>query len=213
MGNPPVQYMHPAHPFSDCARAVGQLRQHTASYVALFNQLFRIRCAQSGNKGRLIVNIFIKAFNIRKESQLLRLCNGACRIVRIDIISLEFIVQANGGHNREKILFQKVIQHLGIYILHIPYKTDVFAVRIFFIHSDESAVLAADAHCFHTQFLHHRHKAFIHLGKDHFCNFHRLFVRNPQTVYKLGLLSHFPYPTADFLAASVNDNGLKAYQL
>ena len=64
---------------------------------------------QFGNKCGFIFRVFVNAFDIGQERQLLRIDrfgDGAGRIVRINIVSIKRFIQADRTNNRKKILFQ-----------------------------------------------------------------------------------------------------------
>ena len=81
-----------------------------------------------------------------------------------------------------------------------------------YLHLQQPAILAADAHGFHAQFLNHCDQVFVHFVQNHLRDFHGLAVCDAQAVYEGGFLAYFPHPAADFLAAAVDDDGLEAYQ-
>ncbi len=122
-------------------------------------------------------------------------------------------IQPDGSHDGQEVLLQQIIEHLGVDFGDITHKADVLTVRVFFLHGEQAAVLAADPHGVDPQFLHHGHQALVYLAQHHLRQFHGLVVGDPQTVYKFGLLTHFFHPAADLLAAAVDDDGLEAHQL
>ena len=71
-------------------------------------------------------------------------------------------------------------------------------------------VLAADTNCFDTQFLNHLDKALIHLIQNHFCNFHSWRICHTKAIDKTCFHAYFIHPTADFFAATVNDDRLES---
>ena len=129
--------MHTVDAVADSGSTVSELRQHASTDQSAVNQLFCLGRTQPGNKGRLIVNVAVQAFDIRQERQLFRtdcLGNGACRIIRIDVVGFEIVIQADGRHNGKKVFFQKVIQDGGVNLLDVSHITDVLSVCILFIH-------------------------------------------------------------------------------
>ena len=126
---------------------------------------------------------------------------------------MELVIQSDRSHNGQKILFQKIIQYLRIYTGDLAHIADILSVCIFLFHMKQTAVLAADAHCIDPKLLDHAHQALIYLTEDHLRNLHGLLIRDTKPINKSGLLAHLGNPAADLLAAAVNDDGLKAYQL
>ena len=171
---------------------------------------------QSGDKGGLIVDILVQAFDICQECQLLRmycLCDRARGIIRIDIVSMIILVQSDGSDDGQVILLQHIKEDIGIYAGDLTHITDVLTVGIFFLYLEESAVLAADTNRLDTELFHHGHQALIHLVQYHFRDFHGLLVSDTQTVDELCFFANLADPAADLLTTAMHNNGFEAYQL
>ena len=138
--------MHTVDAVADSGSAVSEFWQHASADQSAVDQLFCLGRTQSGNKGRLIVNVTVQAFDIRQECQLFRtdcLGNGACRIIRIDVVGVIILVQSNGSDDGQVILLQHVKENIRIHAGDLTHITDVLTVGIFLLYLKESAVLAA----------------------------------------------------------------------
>ncbi len=74
------------------------------------------------------MRILIHTLHIREERQLFCIdCPGnrTRRIIGIDVIRLKGIVQANGAHNGQEILFQQIIKYLSVDFLNVTHIADV----------------------------------------------------------------------------------------
>ena len=112
MGNTSVQDMHPGYAIFNSFNTVVQLGQHAAADKTIANKLAGFLNAQLGDQSIFVLRILINPFNICKKGQLFRIYrpgNGTGRIIGVNIIRVIILVHANRAHNRQEILFQKVI--------------------------------------------------------------------------------------------------------
>ena len=101
--------MDAAHAAVHGGSAVVELGQHAAADEAAGYEFIRLGSRNPGDKALPGFVILVDSLNVRKKCQLLRfhsLCDGAGRIVRIDVVGPEVFVQADGGYDRQKIFFQ-----------------------------------------------------------------------------------------------------------
>ena len=100
--------MHTVDAVLDRTCAVAKLGQHAAADKAVLDQLLRLCRCDSGNKGRLVIDIFVQALDVRQKGELLRtdcLCNRTRCVVRIDIVRLKMLIETDWRHDGQKILF------------------------------------------------------------------------------------------------------------
>ena len=117
MGDPSIQNMDPGYAVFYRIDTVVQLRQHTSADIAVFDKLPGLLHMQLGNQSGRIFRIPAHALDVRQESQLLRVDrpgNGAGRVIRVDIVGVKILIQTHRTHNRQKILFQQIVENLGL---------------------------------------------------------------------------------------------------
>ena len=126
MRNSSVKDMDSVNAFFNGINAVFQLRNHTSAYITVIDQFLCFIYMKFRDQAGGIILVFINSFNIRKECKLLSmnsLCNGTCRIIRINIISSELIVITYRENNRQEIFLQKIFQDLRLNLCNFAYLT------------------------------------------------------------------------------------------
>lgn len=76
------------------------------------------------------------------------------RIIRINVISIVFIIQTDRCNNRKEIFFQKIIDDIRIHFFDIADKSDIFTVCQFLIHFQKAAVFSTDTNGSYTELFH-----------------------------------------------------------
>ena len=120
----------------DGINAVLKLRKHTSSQTSAVHELLSLLYLHFRDQGILVLKIPVNAFHIRQKCQLFRLyrpCNGAGRVIGIDIVALEMIVIGNGADNGQEILFQKFMNQFRVYLIDLAYIADILTAGVFFM--------------------------------------------------------------------------------
>ena len=162
------------------------------------------------------MGIFIHAFDICKKRQFFRphsSCDGAGRIIGIDIVCIKTVVQPNRTYDREEILLQQIVQNIRIYFFDLSHKSDIFSVSELLVYCEKTAVFTADADRTDAKAFYKLHKALIHLAEHHLGQLHRRLVRHPQAVHELRFHADLADPPADLLAPAVDNDRLEADEL
>ena len=112
-------------------------------------------------KGIFIFKIFVYALYISKVSKLLGMhscCNGTCRIVSINIVSLTVIIKAYRTNNRYKVIIHEIFNDGGINVYNLSYKTDILSITVFLHTLKKVSILSGDTHRFTAQVVYELYK-------------------------------------------------------
>ena len=209
--------MHAAHALLDRIDAVLEFRQHAAAGISLRDEIPGFTHGDLGDQRRRIQRISVNALDIRQEDQLLRfyrLCNGAGRIVRIDVIGMKISAKTDRTDDRNKVILNQSVNKPRVNFCNLADIAEIHPrFQLFLIGPHCPAVLSGYAAGPDSVLFHVRHKAFVYPSEHHLSDLHGLFVGHPEAVDEFRRLTGKFDPTADFLASPVNNNRFHADQL
>ena len=126
-----IEDMHTVYPLLHRIDAVLDLRQHAADQLPCIHHLLRLLDGKRRDEGALIFEILIHALDIRKEGELLgvhRCRDRAGRVIRVDVVALATLIEADRTDHRDEAVAQKIIDDGGIHTDDVADEADILSL-------------------------------------------------------------------------------------
>ena len=126
-----VEDMHTIDALLHRIDAVLDLRQHTADQLTGIHHLLCLLDGKRRDEGALIIEILIHALDVCEEGELLgvhRRRDRAGRIIRVDVVALAALIEADRTDHRDETVAQKIVDDGRIHTDDVADETDVLSL-------------------------------------------------------------------------------------
>ena len=123
--------MHTVHALLHRIDTVLDFRQHTADQLAGIHHLLGLLDGKRRDEGALVIEILIHALDVCEEGELLgmhRRRDRAGCIIRVDVVALATLIEADRTDHRDEAVTQKVVDDGGIHTDDVADETDVLSL-------------------------------------------------------------------------------------
>ena len=211
-----IEDMHTVYTLLHRIDAVLDLRQHATDQLPCIHHLLRLLDGKRRDEGALIFEILIYTLDIRKEGELLgvhRCRDCAGRIIRVDVVALATLIEADRTDHRDEAITQKIIDDGGIHTDDVTDEADVLALRVLLHALQEISILTGDTDGLATEVVDELHQGLVDLVQHHLGDLHGILIGHTESVHEVRLHTDPADPLRDLLAATMNDDRLQADQL
>ena len=207
MREPAVEDVGPAHAVAQRVRAGLELRDHPLPRLAVGEQPLEAGEVGARDERRLVGPLGVHAGDIGQVDELLRadrLGDRARDGVRVDVVGLPVLVDADRGDDRDEFLADEPLEDGGLDARDVADETER---GVALGDGDESGVLARQADRVRALPVDRRDHLAVHLADEgHPHDVDGLGVGDPTAVDERGLLAEPVHEVGDLRAAPVHDD-------
>ena len=173
-------------------------------------------------KRALVVKIFINAFYVRQEKQLLRRkcpCDLRRNVVGVDVVTLAIRPYTDGRNNRHIVVVQQILDHRNVDIFHCAHVANVHLMRCIVLvygrhllaRADQPCILAREADGTNTALVQEIDNLRVDLAVEyHLGNLNGLLICHAEPGDERGLLADLFQKPRDLRSTAMNDDGTDA---